>query len=457
MDLTARLLRFTAVRPHVFVVPAVGGTAARLAVEAELVRRGWPRAGSPADTDLLIVAGTPGPRLAEVVDAVWRQVPAPRARADVRTSPTAAAELDRAAAALADASQQRPPALHPTPSASAAPSPAAHHLAAAADGHHRGGAERRDHAHRTATGHDPAHNLMPMSDPPVDADDPNGALAEHGESVDPGDGGEPGHEGGHHAGHHGAGMDMPGGLPMADLGADRDGLTLDQLHVGLGPALPDWPAGLVVHVVLQGDVVQQARVEVLDPGTGASFWDGVHPAARELDSLGRLFAVTGWDDVAARTRRLRDELLAGTPAEQLMARTAQLGRQVRRSRTLRWLTRAVPGGALDVLARLQQRMQAVTASLAAPPPGAAAAPAEAHPPAPGVAGSGWASLLVGAELAAVRLIVAALDPDTDTAATQDDGDGDGGGGGGGGGTATATEANTGHHPGHGEHSGTPHG
>ncbi len=378
MDLTARLLRFTAVRPHVFVVPAVGGTAARLAVEAEVARRGWPKAGSPADTDLLIVAGTPGPRLAEIVDAVWQQVPAPRVRADVPTSPTAAAELDRAAAALADASQQRPPAPRRAPSATVAPS---------------------------------------------------------GNSVDPVDGGDQGPGGGHHAGHHGAGMDMPGGLPMADLGADRDGLTLDQLHVGLGPALPDWPAGLVVHVLLQGDVVQQARIEVLDPGTGSSFWDGVHPAARELDSLGRLFAVIGWDDVAARARRLRDELLAGTPAEQLMARTAQLVRQVRRSRTLRWLTRAVPLGALDVLARLQQRVEAVTASLAAPPPGAATA--EAHPPVPGAVGSGWASQLVGAELAAVRLIVAAVDPATDT--------------------ATAPEADTGHDYGRGEHSGTAHG
>ena len=36
-------------------------------------------------------------------------------------------------------------------------------------------------------------------------------------------------------------MGMPGGLPMADRGPDRDGLRLDQLHVPLGPVLPDCP------------------------------------------------------------------------------------------------------------------------------------------------------------------------------------------------------------------------
>src|SRR5260370_2487867 len=68
------------------------------------------------------------------------------------------------------------------------------------------------------------------------------------------------------------GMGMPAGLPMAGRGADRDGLRLDQLHVPLGPVLPDWPAGLVVHLALQGDVVQHAEAQALGLGGGGSFW-----------------------------------------------------------------------------------------------------------------------------------------------------------------------------------------
>ena len=49
--------------------------------------------------------------------------------------------------------------------------------------------------------------------------------------------------------------------PEAEPADDRDGLRLDQVHVPLGPALPDWPAGLILHVALQGDVVQHASVE----------------------------------------------------------------------------------------------------------------------------------------------------------------------------------------------------
>jgi hypothetical protein len=41
-------------------------------------------------------------------------------------------------------------------------------------------------------------------------------------------------------------------LPMScrwpSAGPDRDGLALDRLHVALGPVLPDWPAGLALHL-----------------------------------------------------------------------------------------------------------------------------------------------------------------------------------------------------------------
>lgn len=229
MDLTRRLLRLGAARPHVLVVPAVGGTGARLAVEAELARRGWPIVGSPADADVLAVAGEPGSGLRDVVEAVWRRIPAPRARVEVLTPGTVAVDLERALAVLVDPRHQR---------ASAATT-------------HPGGGGRAEHR-----GHGMDHGV-----------------------------------GGGNHGHGGGDMPMPAGLPMAELGEDRDGLMLDQLHVPLGPALPDWPAGLVLRVVLQGDVVQQAQVEVLDAAGQRSFWDGAHSAARELDALGRLLAV----------------------------------------------------------------------------------------------------------------------------------------------------------------------
>ncbi|MFC4050858.1 hypothetical protein ACFOY4_14285 [Actinomadura syzygii] len=70
---------FAAPRP--FVVSAADGTSDRLAVEAELRRRGWRPALSPAQTGTLVVCGTPGAALAEAIETVWRDMPEPRVRA----------------------------------------------------------------------------------------------------------------------------------------------------------------------------------------------------------------------------------------------------------------------------------------------------------------------------------------------------------------------------------------
>jgi hypothetical protein len=191
-------------------------------------------------------------------------------------------------------------------------------------------------------------------------------------------------------------------LPMADLGGDRDGLRLDRLHVTLGPVLPDWPPGLVVRTVLQGDVIQEASAEVLDAGTASGFWPDAHPAARELDGLARFLGVAGWPDVAGLARRLRDELLADAPIAQIVPSAGALIRRVRRSRTLRWLIRGIPAGSTDVAGLLEQRLAAVETAVAGD-----AVPA-IRPTVDEVA-----NLLVGAELAAARVIVAAADPDTE--------------------------------------------
>jgi hypothetical protein len=181
---------------------------------------------------------------------------------------------------------------------------------------------------------------------------------------------------------------------MAELGPDRDGLTLDRLHVPLGPVLPDWPAGLVVRVTLQGDVIQEASVEVLDAGRAVQFeWPS--PAARELDGLARFLGVAGWPSAAGHARKLRDTALSGHRIE---TGVAVLLRRVRRSRTLRWLIRGIPAGPTDVAALLEERLAAIEAPSREPQHGHHAA-------------ERLGELLVGAELAAARLIVAAADPD----------------------------------------------
>jgi hypothetical protein len=396
----------------VLVVPVPGATDARLAVEAALARRGWPVASGPADADVLAVAGAPGPALAAVVDAVWEQVPAPRARIEVRAASDVGERLDGAAALLADVDHQR--------SAPHAVEPGDH---AGHDGHGDHGQHSGDGGHGSYPGHGEhgrqgehsAHGGHSGAEEHSGADE-HGSHDEHtgdgeegGHSVDGGGhsdhdggggGGHAGHGRGHH-GHHGHGG-MVAGLPMAELGPDRDGLTLDRLHVPLGPVLPDWPAGLVVRVTLQGDVIQEASAEVLDAGHAAPFeWPSA--AARELDGLARFLGVAGWGVVAARARRLRDAVFAG---EDIEAETAALLRRVRRSRTLRWLIRGIPAGAADVAALFEARLAAVEAAL---PAGAGASPEpEQRQRAPGIA-----ELLVGAELAAARLIVAAVDPCAD--------------------------------------------
>jgi hypothetical protein len=48
----------------------------------------------------------------------------------------------------------------------------------------------------------------------------------------------------------------PYGRPMTGRAPDRDGMELDQLPVTVGPFFPPFPPGLVLHLKLQGDVVQ---------------------------------------------------------------------------------------------------------------------------------------------------------------------------------------------------------
>jgi len=328
VSLARPLLRLTARRPHVLTIaPAPtsdGLLAVRLAAETELARRGWPAADSPADADLVLVAGEVGPRMARVVRSVWATVPAPRALVSVGSVGELAEALDAAVAWL--------------------------------------GRDGADSAGAGASG--------------------ASTLATSGSK---------------------APSSRPGDPVMAGLADDdRDGLALDALHVPLGPVLPHWPAGLVVHATLAGDLVTDARAEVLDvPGPREPTGPRRTPRGPDhlrLDALVRVLGLAGADRAAARARALRD----GDPAP---GELPAFGRRLARSRTLAWTLRGIPLSATDHVPVPENTVEARVRALAAGLGGSLAPPIR---PAPHRA----AAALVGLELGAARLALAAMDPDT---------------------------------------------
>ncbi|MFC8273033.1 hypothetical protein ACFUJR_10950 [Streptomyces sp. NPDC057271] len=380
MGLRARFTKVALARPAVLLATSPGATRERLAVEAELGRRGWPRATGPAAADLVVFAGAPLPvRDDDWAERVWTGVPAPKARVTVTDAEHAARALDRGQRMLLA------PAARPAPR---------HERAAAPGRGHHGGV---DHGHN-----------------------------------------------GHHTG-------VVAGLPMAERADDRDGLRLDRLHVPLGPALPDWPAGLVLRLELQGDVVQRAEVDLMSVPTAdrPAFWSEpwlravsgesvtVGEAARRrcaahLDSLGRFLGVAGWSDAATRARHARDRTLGDARGDELRPLVRPLARRLRRSWTLRRLTAGVGelsgrSSGRDVHSRLITWLDEIEHALDEIDGGT---PLATHPligPRGRVAPEAPASralldalpaLLEGTEFACARLIVASLDPDLDELAPQ---------------------------------------
>jgi hypothetical protein len=313
--------------------------------------------------------------------------------------------LDAAAAMLVDVAQQRQDASDRT--ADAAPQ------ARAAGAEHQMG---DDGGHR---GDDPARHDM-----------------------------QAGHDMGGHAGHDMGGMEMPGGVPMAERGEDRDGLKLDQLHVPLGPALPDWPVGLGLRLTLQGDVIQEAQVRVYTgDGEVAPWWtkqpwwtttltqdvrgepsDQGDPVAR-LDSLQRLLFVAGWPAAAVVARRLRDDLHTGAPTSAVRREYERWSRRVRKSRLLRWSTDRIGVLAEDVpaplrgdaTARWMRWLDDVDAAFASPDRGDGRLGGRDGDDLTRITLDVLPRMLVGQELAAARLIVASLDPDIEALVASGDG------------------------------------
>ena len=400
MDLTSWLLRHTPPRPLVATTP--GGIGARLAVERVIRERGWRVAASPAEANILVVAGPITRQMQPYVQQVWSLVPAPRVRVDVDTAAAAWAELDAATRTLRDAGQQREQAVR-----------------ASQDTHETPGHEQHEHEGHEGDG-DSGQSEHGQHE------QHSGEHDQHEESDD---------QGHNHHGHDMGDMEMPGGVPMADRAEDRDGLMLDQLHVPLGPLLPEWPAGLVIRTTLQGDVIQEATAEVvgLDGAPLEPFWtDRSSPpveaarrvAARRLDSCAKLLSIAGWPDASSQARVLRDQALRGEHVTETAKSFAQWARHVRRSRMLRWSLTGVgatpddpstpPALGDDALTRLHTWIASASAAFDQ------SKLAEVHESElDGAQEAQWTlavlpALLEGQELANARLLVASLDPDLET-------------------------------------------
>ncbi|MET8570205.1 hypothetical protein [Streptomyces sp. NPDC004783] len=456
MDLTGLALRASAARPRVLLATLPGGTAARLRAERSARLRDWPLAATPAQADLLLVVGQDCSRPRAAVNRLWQDMPAPRALVHAGAADDVEAALEAGRARLAS-----PAVQHRHAEASAATTRydddgrPRHRESSGGARHHDEEARHSDarahgeHADGPGGRHAGAHA-------PHEGGRAHGGHDGQGAGNTGDHGGDEGH--GHHGGHGGGGTGMPGGLPMAEQGEDRDGLTLDRLHVPLGPLLADWPAGLTVRLILQGDVIQEVDVEGgPTPSAGAApFWvepwlraaDGdrvsVGEAARRrasarLDSLARMLSVAGWPAEATAARRLRDDLLDGAPGASVAPRLDRFARRVGRSRTLAWLTRGIgsvsgqeareagvsgpaarAGG--DVTARYRQWLADIRSDVGRLEESSLLRPAGEESPR-----GDWKSdappsaaliallprLLRGAELAAARLVVASLDPDLD--------------------------------------------
>lgn len=360
MGLNVVLARAAIARVSVLVIEVPGWGRARCAVEAEMRRRGWRPALSPADADALMVCGKPAERFQAAVDLVWEQLPGPRARATVTAASDAATALDGLHAELADDVRQR--------------------LDAAA--------RSTEPAMGTQAGEDEQAEDDDRGDD--SRPDMDHADMDHADMDDMDD----------------MAMPMPGGIPLAGGADDRDGLEMDVLHVPLGPVLPAWPAGLLLRCTVAGDVVTDAEAEVLEPDGTAPVDEGLvqdSPPDR-LDRVARLLTLAGWGAEAAEAARLRDELLVAAQPADLLPQLDRLTRRVGRSRLLRWsVSGRVRLQPLDPFERLLELLREARAALTG----------SATPTTP-ITLAELPELVTGRQLSSVRLLVAAAELDTAT-------------------------------------------
>lgn len=161
----------------------------------------------------------------------------------------------------------------------------------------------------------------------------------------------------------------PYGRPMAMTGDDPDGLALDELRLTLGPFLDALPAGLVLDVVLQGEVLREAtlRLDALG-GTAADATLPSEPSSAMARSglrwLAHALHVEGLDALAARAAALASRVTGATDRAALSRHADALMRRVRRTGVLRNLhdVGVVPGSG-DAAHRWRERMDAIVCAL----------------------------------------------------------------------------------------------
>jgi hypothetical protein len=194
----------------------------------------------------------------------------------------------------------------------------------------------------------------------------------------------------------------PYGRPMTMTGDDRDGLTLDQLDLTLGPFLDPLPGPLNLRVTLQGEVLQDAELTVRSTD-GA--WPG-DPSDADLRTARRLLRrtahglhVAGLDALASRAAALARRVTDDADRAALARAVARLCRVVRRSGLL-WALRGV--GVIDgddAAQRWRHRLGTLAAAIDGSTSGIA--------PAPGV--SAVEAAVVGATLTDTMATLASLD------------------------------------------------
>ena len=106
MGLSDAIARSASRHAHALVVEVPGSWRTRMAAERNVAARGWRLAISPADADVLVVCGEPGPGLAEAIEGIWHQMPGPRVRVYAHAGDEVGARLDEAHTGLLDTDLQ---------------------------------------------------------------------------------------------------------------------------------------------------------------------------------------------------------------------------------------------------------------------------------------------------------------------------------------------------------------
>ncbi|WP_155853844.1 hypothetical protein [Arthrobacter sp. H5] len=424
-------------QPGVLIVDAPGNDRLRWQVEAEMDRRGWHVALSPADAGLMLTIGTLPPALSQATEVLWSQIPQPRHRQAIARSDVAW-QLDAAVAALTTPSAYE---ANPSDPATQLSQVQAQNTANGSDSGRQGPGHGMDHGDPGVHGmssHDMgghstnAHNVNGHSNHTTDSHSGDDMGGHDGQGMD-----HVGHSTGSDADHgmdhddHGmdhsahSGHDMGGhmhhggevaGLEMAGTAADRDGLELDELKVTLGPVLPGWPTGLVLKASMQGDVLTNVSLSWIDGFVPDSVAQRSEPgsAVAALDALATFLLVAGWPVLARQARIARSALSSGNDAERERGQraAAAVARRVSRSRFLAWSVRGIGDAGPVNSARLPAGDAATyesrTADVLDRVRALAAAAAGDKSPLARVGPERIEFLLEGAELAATRLIVASF-------------------------------------------------